>query len=171
VTSSARASGSLGPDFGGGARLDRPRTLALGHVKTPLHAVGATARRTTQTPRRPNGAGGARGASRSGSTSVTTMHALFTRKVECKMASGRPDLMRLDARDTVRFSALRSSAEILAGAANPYHAALARRVSAAGLVPISGEVVTQFQSDSFRTDSPVRVLNAQPGSQVSVRAA
>ena len=133
MTSSARASGSLGPDFGGGARLDRLRTLALGHVKTPLHAVGATARRTTQTPRRPNGAGGARGASRSGSTSVTTMHALFTRKVECKMASGRPDLMRLDARDTVRFSALRSSAEILAGAANPYHAALARRVSAAGL--------------------------------------
>jgi hypothetical protein len=37
-------------------------------------------------------AGGARGASRSGSTSVTTMHALFTRKVECKMASGRADL-------------------------------------------------------------------------------
>src|SRR5436190_1734049 len=40
-------------------------------------------------------------------------------------------------------------------------------VSAAGLAPISGEVVTQFQSDSSRTDSPVRVLNAQPGSRVS----
>src|SRR2546429_247885 len=83
---SALASGSLGPDFGGGARLDRARTLALGHVKTPLHAVGATARGTTQTPRRPNGAGGARGASWSGSASVTTMHALFTREGECKIA-------------------------------------------------------------------------------------
>ena len=68
-----------------------------------LSMRSAQQRRTTQTPRRPNGAGGARRASRSGSTSVTTMHALFTRKVECKMASGRPDLMRLDARDTVRF--------------------------------------------------------------------
>jgi hypothetical protein len=38
---------------------------------------------------RPNGAGGARGASRSGSASVTTMLALFTREVECKMASVR----------------------------------------------------------------------------------
>jgi hypothetical protein len=89
---------------------------------------------------------GARGASRSGSTSVTTMHALFTRKVECKMAA----------------------AEILAGAANPYHAARRRRVSAAGLAPTSGEVATEFQSDSPRTDSPVRVLHAQPGSLVSV---
>jgi hypothetical protein len=75
----------------GGSRELR-RTLALGHVKTPLHGVGATARRTTQTPRRPNGAGGARGASRAGSASVTTMHALFTTEVECKMASVRADL-------------------------------------------------------------------------------
>jgi hypothetical protein len=37
-------------------------------------------------------AGGARGASRSGSASVPTMHARFTRKVECKMASVRADL-------------------------------------------------------------------------------
>jgi hypothetical protein len=79
----------------------------------------------------------------------------------------RPSLMRLDPRDAVRFSALRSSAEILAGAANPYHAAGTRRVSAAGLAPGAGEVVTQFQSDSARTDSPVRVLNAQAGSPVS----
>src|SRR6478609_6037654 len=63
MTSSAHTSAGLAPDFGGGARLDRPRTLALGHVKTPLQGVGATARRTTQTPRRPNGAGGAREAS------------------------------------------------------------------------------------------------------------
>jgi hypothetical protein len=36
-----------------------------------------------------------------------------------------------------------------------------------GLPPISGEVVTQFQSDSLRTDSSVRILHAQPGSPVS----
>jgi hypothetical protein len=33
--------------------------------------------------------------------------------------------------------------------------------------PDPGEVVTQFQSDSLRTDSPVRVLTAQPASPVS----
>jgi hypothetical protein len=50
----------------------------------------------------------------------------------------------------------------------PYHAARARRVSAAGRAPISGEVVTEFQSHSSWTDSAVRILYAQPGSQVSV---
>jgi hypothetical protein len=35
--------------------------------------------------------------------------------------------------------------------------------------PISNEVVTEFQSDSARTDSQVRVLHAQPASPVSVR--
>ena len=90
-------------------------------------------------------------------------------KSSAKCASTDPTrpLMRLDPRDAVRFSALRSSAEILAGAANPYHAARTRRVSAAGLAPTSGEVVTQFQSDSSRTDLPVRILHAQPGSPVS----
>ena len=33
--------------------------------------------------------------------------------------------------------------------------------------PTSGEVVTKFQSDSSRTDSPVRILYAQPTSAVS----
>src|SRR2546430_41141 len=41
------------------------------------------------------------------------------------------------------------------------------RVSAARLAPTSGEVITQFQADSSRTDSPVRILHAQPGSPVS----
>jgi hypothetical protein len=36
------------------------------------------------------------------------------------------------------------------------------------LAPTSCEVITQFQSDSARTDTPVRVRYAQPGSQVSV---
>ena len=39
-----------------------------------------------------------------------------------------------------------------------YHAARTRRVSAAGLAPPSGQVVTQIQSGSPRTDSPVRIL-------------
>src|SRR6516164_5224620 len=65
--------------------------------KTPLNSVGATARRragakqraaTTQTPRRPIGAGGVRGARRSGSASVITTHALFARKVQRKLSNG-----------------------------------------------------------------------------------
>src|SRR5947208_2142998 len=55
---------------------------------TPLDRAGAIARRTTQTPRRPIGAGGARGASRSGSVSVITTHALFARKVQRKLSNG-----------------------------------------------------------------------------------
>src|SRR4030095_5091391 len=34
-----------------------------------------------------------------------------------------------------------------------------------GPAPITGEVVTYFQSDSSRTDSPVRVRHAQPSSR------
>jgi hypothetical protein len=49
-----------------------------------------------------------------------------------------------------------------------YLATRTRRVSDARLAPTSGEVVTEFQSYSSRTDSPVRVLNAQPRSLVSV---
>ena len=44
---------------------------------------------------------------------------------------------------------------------------LQRRVSAAGIAPNSGEVVTECQSISSRTDSLVRVLHAQPRSPVS----
>ena len=72
-----------------------------------------TARRTTQTPRRPNGAGGARGANRSGSASVTSIHAPFTTEVECKMASfthvenfgvHASRLIQIDGHDPVRVS-------------------------------------------------------------------
>ena len=52
---------------------------------------------------------------------------------------------------------------------NRYHAARMRRVSAALIAPPSGEVATQFQSDSSPTDSPVRIRYAQPGSPVSGR--
>ena len=60
-------------------------------------------------------------------------------------------------------AALRSPAE-LAGAANPHNAARTRRVSAAGLAPTSGEIVTQIQLGGSRTDLPVRILYAQPAS-------
>jgi hypothetical protein len=43
---------------------------------------------TTQTPRRPIGAGGVRGASRAGSASVITTHARFARKVQRKLTNG-----------------------------------------------------------------------------------
>ena len=43
---------------------------------------------TTQSPRRPIGAGGVRGGSRSGSLSVVTTHALFARKVQRKVSNG-----------------------------------------------------------------------------------
>src|SRR5207302_10900544 len=43
---------------------------------------------TTQAPRRPIGAGGVRGASRSGSASVISTHALFARKVQRKLSNG-----------------------------------------------------------------------------------
>ena len=43
---------------------------------------------------------------------------------------------------------------------------LAREGSAARLAPTPGEVVTEFQSDSARPDSPVRVRYAQPRSRL-----
>jgi hypothetical protein len=55
---------------------------------------------------------------------------------------------------------------ILAGGAKPFDAACTRRVSAARLAPTLNEVVTEFQSDSSRTDSAVRILYAQPRSRL-----
>src|SRR5204862_5937879 len=73
-----------------------------------------------------------------------------------------PQSARSAKRLTVAF------ARLFAGAINEDSAVASRAVvSAAGLAPISGEVVTEFQSDSARTDSAVRVLYAQPGSQLS----
>src|SRR6266566_1395113 len=72
--------------------------------------------------------------------------------------------MRRDPRDAVRSSALRSSPEILAGAAKSVSRSSHAKALRPGLAPTLGEVVTEFQSDKARTDSPVRILNAQPGS-------
>jgi hypothetical protein len=58
---------ALRTQLGGRPRLTDARRFALGHA-TPLSIVPAQQRAaTTQTPRRPIGAGGARGANRSGS--------------------------------------------------------------------------------------------------------
>ena len=77
---------------------------------------------------------------------MTTMHALFTRKVECKMAA----------------------AEMVAGAANPYYAAHTRRVSPAALrlpqpkLPGNSNHIARGRIRRFE------ILNAQPASPVSV---
>src|SRR5215510_14480622 len=56
---------------------------------------------------------------------------------------------------------------MLAGAAKLYHAAHPRRVPRR-VCTASGKVATEFQSDSSRTDAPVRILHAQPRSPLSV---
>jgi hypothetical protein len=64
--------------------------------------------------------------------------------------------------------ALRDRCRNLGRAADAPHAAGARRVSATRLRLPQAELFTSIQSDSSRSDSPVRVLYAQPGSPVSV---
>ena len=68
--------------------------------------------------------------------------------------------------DAVRFSALRSSAEISVGAANPHRGSSRAKGLRRQACAYSGEVVTKFQSDSSRTDLPVRILYAQPRSRL-----
>ena len=68
-----------------GARWTAPQLLRRQHTRF-IRAL-ADGPRTS----RPRGAGGGRGASRSGSASVTTMHARFNGEVECKMPLARPD--------------------------------------------------------------------------------
>jgi hypothetical protein len=69
----------------------------------------------------------------------------------------REQSTRLDPRDAGRFSALRSSAEILAGAANAYHAAHTRSVSAAGSRLLQAKLSrnsNQIATDGFAGSSP-----------------
>src|SRR5262245_6799269 len=82
------AAGRLRTDLGCRPRLDGARRFALGHAKLLSRASAQQRAATTQTPRRPIGAGGVRGASRSGSASVITTHALFARKVRRKLSNG-----------------------------------------------------------------------------------
>jgi hypothetical protein len=76
-------------------------------------------------------------------------------------------LIRLDPQNAVRLSPLKDRPLNLARAADRRHAAGARRVSATRIGPTSSQVVTEFQSDTARTDSPVRILYAQAGRSVS----
>jgi len=80
------AASRLRTDLGCRPRLDGARRFALGHAKLLSRASAQQRAATTQTPRRPIGAGGVRGASRSGSASTT--HALFARKVQLKLSNG-----------------------------------------------------------------------------------
>src|SRR6185312_9680913 len=96
VARSLTAAGRLRTDLGCRPRLDGARRFALGHAKLLSRAsaqqrAGGVAQQraaTTQTPRRPSGAGGVRGASWSGSASVITTHALFAVKVQRKVSNG-----------------------------------------------------------------------------------
>src|SRR5262249_5235467 len=107
------AAGRLRSDLGCRPRLDGARRFALGHAKLLLSTASAQQRAgglaqqragglaqqraaTTQTPRRPIGAGGVRGASRSGLASVITTHALFARKVQRKLSDGVAALQPAD---------------------------------------------------------------------------
>src|SRR5207237_837353 len=82
------AAGRLRTDPGRRPRLNGARRFALGHAKLLSRASAQQRAATTQTPRRPIGAGGVRGASRSGSASVITTHARFARKVQRKLSNG-----------------------------------------------------------------------------------
>src|SRR5437867_6983318 len=91
------AAARLRTDFGCGPRLTGARTFALGHAKLLSRASarqkiapGSAQHRaaTTQTPRRPIGAGGGEELSRSGSVPVITTHALFALKVQRKLSNG-----------------------------------------------------------------------------------
>src|SRR5262249_5704962 len=82
------AAGRLRTDLGCRPRLDGARTFAVGHTKLLSRASAQQRAATTQTPRRPIGAGGVRRASRTGSASVITTHALFLREVQRKLSNG-----------------------------------------------------------------------------------
>ena len=70
-----------------GLRLDMQNSSQELGVTARRRAGGIVRPPTTQSPRRPIGAGGVRGGSRSGSLSVVTTHALFARKVQRKVSN------------------------------------------------------------------------------------
>ena len=115
--------------------------------------------------RRPNGAGGVEErADWEGSASVEHHSCSVSDEVECKIDVGRsrenfesydPSMLRSD-------PMRRSSVEIAHTAAKSQPAAQTRMVSAARLTANSGEVVAEFQVDSSRADSPVRISHGQP---------
>jgi hypothetical protein len=119
------------------ALIGRARLL-LDIVITPLPG-GATARRTTQTPRRPNGAGGARGASRLRRLSVRDHQScsVYDRsRVQNRVGPSGFESYDPPCCDSMlaMLSAFRAKDRLLkptlAGAANPFDAACMRRVSA-----------------------------------------
>ena len=87
----------------------------------------------------------------------------------CLIRLGRKSSAKLRLSERTRALMRFVSQNVARRDANPYNAARTRRVSAAGLAPTSGEIVTQIQSGGPRTDSLVRILHAQPASPVSTR--
>jgi len=108
-----------------------------------------------------------------GSASVNAIHAPFAAEVECKIAlvtqTRITSRMTLSDRNRCSGCCLPSRLKIvcrnLGRGADGHHAADARSVSATWIAPTSGRIITQFQSDSARTDTPVRVRYAQARSR------
>src|SRR5205807_9060527 len=71
-----------------GLRLDMQKLLSRASAQQRAGGLAQPRAATTQTPRRPIGAGGVRGASRSGSASVITTHALLARNVQRILSHG-----------------------------------------------------------------------------------
>jgi hypothetical protein len=92
------------------ARPCCPRTLALGHVETPLNGSAQHRAATTQTPRRPNGAGGGEERADQCRPPLATTDALFARNVECKVSNV-----------LARFSVARSAPQVQCTPAGALH--------------------------------------------------
>src|SRR5262249_20728284 len=165
----------LRTDLGCRPRLDGARRFALGHAKllsrasAQQRAAGLAQQRaaTIQTPRRPIGAGGVRGASRSGSASVITTHALFARKVQRKLSNG---VAGFAAGGSSLDQRLREGAGCWPPARAAYHRRRSsnanglRGQNSAGFPQISAT----FQRANLRRHFSVRISHAQPDSPVSV---
>ena len=127
MRTSALASAGLGPGFGGGARLDGRARLRFDMSKL-LSMVRAQQRAAPPKPRGGPTALAGREERAGQAQRPDTTHALFTTEVECKMSTRRsshssensPCIPDARSSDAVCFSRQKSSAEIWAGAANPY---------------------------------------------------
>ena len=158
-------------------RVFTARLRLLVDIPKPLSSGAAQQRAaTTQTPRRPNGAGG--GEDRAGQARAT-MHAPFERQVERKMTPGEGLFsLRLPKFESYQPGMLNSPAAILRQPMCAQHqakslpqlhlgnaAARTRTVSAPPFRVKSAEIPPQHRRTSIPTDSAVRVRPPQPRSR------
>jgi hypothetical protein len=135
--------------------------------KTPLHGVGVTARRTTQSPRRPNGAGGVEEQA-DGKGSASVEHHSCSVSDGSRVQNCVGCHVRIACRICPSEGCSPFAREIVLffpRAAKSEPAARTRTVSPTLVAPISGEIGNELQSDSALTDSPVRISYGQPRSR------